>query len=128
MDRFRFRAWNKEEKRMYYDAQNTYDYMAGKPTIFAESFSCLLTNDEEWEVEQCTGLKDKNGNLIYEGDIVKCDRDFDPDGRVNLTKEVIFTDGTFTLANLDPKNRDFCYINRFHNIEIIGNVHTRSEE
>ena len=78
--------------------------------------------------EFCTGFSDKNGNLIYEGDIVKCDRDFDPDGRVNLTKEVIFTDGTFTLANLDPKNRNFCYINRFHNIEIIGNIHEQPEQ
>ena len=69
-DRFRFRAWNKEEKQMYYDAEETYDYIAGSPVIFAGSFSCLLTNEDEWIVEQCTGLKDNCGNLIYEGDII----------------------------------------------------------
>lgn len=126
-DRFRFRAWNKEEKNMYYDAQNTYDYMTGKPIIFAESFSCLLTNDEEWVVEQCTGLKDKNGNLIYEGDIVKCDRDFSENGRKNLIRKVIFADGSFQLERAKTIG-DRYYINAFHNFEIIGNIHEQAEQ
>ena len=125
MDRFRFRAWNKEEKRMYYDAQNTYDYMAGKPTIFAESFSCLLTNDEEWEVEQCTGLKDKNGKLIYEGDIIK--------DRGGITYKIQWKDACFFAVAIDNFNYmpDSMLVQTWLNTwkaEIIGNVHTRGEE
>lgn len=71
-------------------------------------------------LEQCTGLKDKNGKLIYEGDVVKCDIDFVPDGRVGLTRTVIFKDGAFQLSSTDG---GFYFIMGFHNIEIIGNIH-----
>lgn len=70
-DRFRFRAWNKKEKIMYYDAEKTYDFLFGRPkAIPCDNFEGLLW-DEDFVVEQCTGLKDKNGKLIYEGDIVE---------------------------------------------------------
>ena len=70
-DRFRFRAWNKKEKIMYYDAEKTYDFLFGRPkAIPCDNFEGLLW-DEDFVVEQCTGLKDKNGKLIYEDDIVR---------------------------------------------------------
>lgn len=122
MERFKFRIYDIKLKMYYSDGRyiNGNQYM---DSYFEDVYD--LTDD--MIVEQCTGLKDKNGNLIYEGDIVRCDRDFDPKGRVNLTKEVIFTDGSFMLANLNPENRDFCYLNRFHNIEIIGNIHEQKD-
>jgi uncharacterized phage protein (TIGR01671 family) len=67
-DRFRFRAWNKEEKKYYYDAEKTYDYLING--IMSESFGVLL-EDDRYIIEQCTGIKDCNGKLIYEGDLVR---------------------------------------------------------
>lgn len=113
-DRFKFRVWNKEEKKMYYDAQNTYDYMTGEPIIFAESFGCLLNNNEEWEVEQCTGLKDKNGNLIYESDYVKAN---------DVIYRVFWNKTKISLANI--LNGDIIDISETITMEIVGNEHEK---
>ncbi len=73
MREIKFRTWNKEEKKMYHDAQNTYDFMINNGGCFEESFKDVLEYDN-YVVMQYTNNKDITGKEIYEGDIVETTR------------------------------------------------------
>lgn len=81
---------------------------------YEELYNILLN---EVELMQYTGLKDKNGVEIYEGDIVRHATD-------EGVYKIIFEDGGFYVKNLFEY--DFQTINEYP-LEVIGNIYENPE-
>jgi len=121
MREIKFRAWLKEERKMV----NVETLFIGINRLCfgnSKTEDLFFRDFEEVELMQYTGLKDKNGKEIYEGDIVLIKLD----ETSTWHKTVVgFKKGAF-IANLIDKE-DYVYI--FHHgftgddFEIIGNVY-----
>ena len=85
----KFRAWDKENKKMKYNITGI-EYGNGAGNINGIFIDGDIYEIEKIELMQYTGLHDKNGKEIYEGDIVEY-----RDSRGQHTEKVIFEKGCF---------------------------------
>ena len=67
-NRFKFRAWDKINNEWLKYKIPMLDIKTG---FLADFFDRKEAFNRRYALEQCTGLKDKNGKLIYNGDIIK---------------------------------------------------------
>lgn len=73
---------------------------------------------------QCTGLKDKNGNLIWENDIVKCLYNSYGENGVYIGK-VIYREDTCCFVDANSESTDYEWWEEEK--EVIGNIFDNKE-
>ena len=112
-DRFLFRVWDKFFNKYWTDEE------------IKENAAWLLFPDndniEDIEIEKCTGLNDKNGKLIYEGDLVKLDG--------YGVCQVIWSDDNaeFMFKNLNEDLSEHVDTILLYDWEVVGNIHKNKD-
>lgn len=158
-NRFRFRAWDHKNNRMLYDSvyagysatNETYIKIATQCELAPKLKEIKIVHDAvlyedlpdmghygggywseapgDYVILQSTGLADKNGKEIFEGDIIK---DAEDDWRQYQSKWVIKWECSpcavgFKACYLPNMTSYEELLSGFYQIEVIGNIHQNPE-
>lgn len=121
--------WHGKHK-IYHDfesEQDVFEWVEGYYVANGEDLHYIITDKfEQYLIDpstlgECTGLRDKNGKLIFEGDIVEYS---------NVNYEIKYIEGfaTFSLRSVDNMNYAPCITtNIIPRMSVIGNIHDNPE-
>ena len=125
----KFRVWDVKNKKFLPES-----YFAilgnGKLIVTISGYynDFTNTNQDDYVVQQYTGLTDKNGNLIFDGDIVQYNQNSSYDNMDFIAKWsddklgfIFQSNSGEQLVNQTP------HLNRFKHLEVVGNIFENSE-
>jgi len=109
MREIKFRVWDKEEKKMLDDSRATWILHTRNHVPYSDRYVLV----------QYTGLKDKNGKEIYEGDIVESAWN----NAIEEIKDIRSVDWLLSDGFLAGQENDGCLMGA----RVIGNIYENPE-
>lgn len=130
MREIKFRAWDKVRQRMILPGDYDFVTFNGKPgTAYPHSVDeqPMMTSLFEVHLMQYTGLKDKNGKAIFEGDVLgqycligDYAGGYEPHGFVEWDQDL-------PAFILNKTNGGWVYLYEVPKLEVIGNIYENPE-
>lgn len=131
MREIKVRAWYKPYKQMCQVESLRFDGNGVYTAVLIEEsfYDRRLVEADEIVIEQFTGLKDKNGTEIYEGDVI-IQKPLSKNS-IGWVGKIIFKEGAF-MAEVYERGKIVMYLflsefNPEKTCEVIGNIHKDPE-
>lgn len=123
MNEIKFRVWDNENKEMLkvqeLDFEDT--FYGGRLAIRTDQYNDYF-DLEDMILMQYTGLKDKNGKEIYEGDIIRATKRTDLELNYHNFK-VFMHNGCYMFGNYNAHE----FFDKFNFKEVIGNIYENKD-
>lgn len=126
----RYRAWDKHEQKMFTNDE----LIIWNGNVYANDSKKLTCNNlKGWSIDdeylmQSTGLVDKNGKEIFEGDVVQFEDCSEASDFLYINTGIIeWCQGGFHVTNRDSVLMGDLLDGEFLDVTIIGNVYENPE-